>query len=207
MNPDNLLEALKRIQAIADTGLLYSSNPYETERYQELRELSLHLLSNVSGNTADELKLAFPPVIDHPTAKVDVRAFVLLENEKILLVRESADGCWSLPGGWAEPGFTPAETVVKECKEETGLDVTVERLLAVFDKRMHPHPPQPFYVYKLAFHCRALTTEIAKGFDVLDVGGFAVDNLPPLSESRILKSQIELLYGKVRAGDPLAYFD
>ena len=80
-------------------------------------------------------------------------------------------------------------------------------LLAVFDKRLHAHPPQPFYVYKMVFYCEPVTVEINKGFDVLDVQYFAIDDLPELSKDRILKSQIELVYQKVLASDFQAYFD
>jgi hypothetical protein len=80
-------------------------------------------------------------------------------------------------------------------------------LLAVFDKRMHPHPPQPFYVYKMVFLCEAVSEEINKGFDVLDVQYFSINDLPELSEDRILKSQIEMLYQKVSAGDLTTTFD
>ncbi len=72
---------------------------------------------------------------------------------------------------------------------------------------MHPHPPQPFYVYKMVFYCKAVTTKINKGFDVLDVQYFDIDNLPPLSEDRILKSQIELLYQKIINNDISVWAD
>ncbi|HET7896618.1 MAG TPA: ADP-ribose pyrophosphatase, partial [Flavisolibacter sp.] len=94
-----------------------------------------------------------------------------------------------------------------ECREETGIDVTVKALLAVFDKRLHAHPPQPFYVYKMVFYCEAASAELIKGFDVLDVQYFSVDQLPELSEDRILKSQIEQVYRKVLASDFQAYFE
>jgi ADP-ribose pyrophosphatase YjhB (NUDIX family) len=122
-------------------------------------------------------------------------------------VKESADEKWSLPGGWADVGYSAKEVIVKEFKEETGLDIVPERLLAVFDKKMHAHPPQPFYVYKIAFYCKATSHQITKGFDVLDVRYFAIDHLPELSESRILKSQVELLYKKVLDGDLETYVD
>lgn len=182
------------MKALADTGLLHSKNEYDRERYLELQDLSLKLLSMMSGYAVDELKTTFPLVADYPTAKVDIRGLVLSPGNEILLVQESADGRWSLPGGWADVGYSPKEAITKECKEETGLDVTAERLLAVFDKRLHPHPPQPFYVYKMVFLCRAVSSRITKGFDVLDVRYFSINNLPPLSEDRILKTQIELLY-------------
>ncbi len=104
-------------------------------------------------------------------------------------------------------GYSPKEIIIKEFKEETGLDVVPERLLAVFDKKFHPHPPQPFYVYKFAFYCKATSTEIAKGFDVLDVQYFDINELPALSEDRILKSQVELLYNKIVLSDEEVYVD
>jgi len=207
MKDNSVLEEIKRLKTIADIGLLYANNDYDKERYLELQELSFRLLHKVSGHDKMALAETFPPVKDYPTAKVDTRALILSEDKKILLVKEQSDGCWALPGGWAEIGFSPSETIIKECKEETGLDVEPQKLLAVFDKRKHPHPPESLYVYKLVFYCTALSTELNKGFDVLDVDYFAIDNLPPLSEMRILKSQIELVYEKVIEGDNEVYFD
>jgi ADP-ribose pyrophosphatase YjhB (NUDIX family) len=202
-----LLETAKRLQAIADVGLLYSKNEYDKERYAEVRHISLQVLSAVSGHTLTTIEKTFPPATDYPTAKVDIRGLLLSPDKKILLVREQADGKWSLPGGWGDVGYSPKEVMVKEFKEETGLDVVPQQLLAVFDKRLHPHPPQPFYVYKLVFYCEAVSSLITKGFDVLDVGYFAPDALPELSEDRILKSQIELLYKKIVSADWEAYVD
>jgi ADP-ribose pyrophosphatase YjhB (NUDIX family) len=202
-----LLEEIKKIKAISDIGLLYSNNEYDRDRYIELRKISYSLLGELSDQSIDTLKLSFPQSKDYPTPKVDIRGLAINEDKKILLVQESVDGKWSLPGGWADIGYSAKETIIKEFKEETGLDVVVDRMLAVFDKKMHPHPPQPFYVYKIVFLCKAVTTAMEKGFDVLDVQYFDIGNLPPLSEDRILKSQIELLYDKAMKGDPSVYFD
>lgn len=200
-------EEIKKLKAIADIGLLYSKNDYDKERYIEIQGIAYKLLSEMSGHPLDALQASFPVAQDYPTAKVDIRGLVLSDQNKILLARESADGKWSLPGGWADVGYSPTETVVKEVKEETGLDVTVKALLALFDKRFHAHPPQPFYVYKLVFLCEPTSSTLAKGFDVLDVQYFAIDNLPELSEDRILKSQIELVYQKAIRADFITYFD
>lgn len=202
-----LLDEIKRLKAIADTGLLYCKTDYDKERYTELQELSFRLLQKLSGETIETLKGAFSLVQDYPTAKVDIRGFALSEDKRILLVKESVDGRWSLPGGWADIGETPKEVVIKEFKEETGLDVIPKALLAVFDKRLHPHPPQPFYVYKMVFYCETISAELNKGFDVLDVQYFPIDNLPALSEDRILKSQMELLYKKVLNSDMQAHIE
>jgi ADP-ribose pyrophosphatase YjhB (NUDIX family) len=202
-----LLDEIKRLKAIADIGLLYCKNEYDKERYLELQEISFTLLQKISGHPVEALQESFPVVSDYPTAKVDIRGLVLSSDKKILLAKESADGKWSLPGGWADIGYSPKETVIKEVKEETGLDVSPKALLAVFDKRFHAHPPQPFYVYKMVFYCELVSSEIKKGFDVLEVQYFDADNLPELSEDRILKSQIDLLYRKVIASDFQTYFD
>lgn len=207
MQRDTILNQLKKLKAIADTGLLYCNNEYDKERYFELNEISFQLLNAISNTPMEELKVMFAPAEDYPTAKVDIRGMALSGDSKILLVQEGTDEKWSLPGGWGDIGYSPKETIIKEFKEETGISVKPERLLAVFDKRMHSHPPQPFYVYKMVFHCTLQSTEITKGFDVKDVGYFDIHNLPALSEDRILKSQVELLYDKVVSGDKDVYVD
>jgi ADP-ribose pyrophosphatase YjhB (NUDIX family) len=207
MTGTKFLEMAKRLKALTDVGLLYSKNEYDNERYREIQEISLQLLSHISGTEIEDLKATFPAAADYPTAKVDIRGLLLSPDGKLLLVQEQADGRWSLPGGWADVGYTPKEIVVKEFKEETGLDVTPQCLLAVFDKRMHPHPPQPFYVYKFVFLCSATSFVVHKGFDVLDVQYFSINDLPPLSEDRILKSQIELLYEKAKCANADVYVD
>ena len=207
MTNNELLNEIKRLKAITEVGLLYSKNEYDKERYVELQQISFRLLSHLTELSIEELKLMFPAAKDYPTAKVDIRGLMISNDNKILLVKESLDGKWSLPGGWGDIGYSPKETIVKEFKEETGLDVIPERLLAVFDKKMHAHPAQPFYVYKMVFYCKQLSAEITKGFDILDVQYFAIDALPELSEDRVLKSQIELLAAKVFNSDPDVYVD
>ena len=172
-----------------------------------MKDISFRLLSKASGYTTETLKVIFPLVRDYPTAKVDIRGIVLSTDKKILLVKEGGDNKWSLPGGWADIGHSAKEVIIKEFKEETGLDIIPQKILAVFDKRMHPHPPEPDYVYKIIFYCKTISFEINKGFDILDVQYFDIDNLPTLSEHRILKSQIELLYKKIVVTDFETYFD
>lgn len=201
------IQLINRLKAIANMGLLYATNEYDKERYLELESISLQLLEQASGIHSGMLKEYFSPVKDYPTAKVDIRALILSTDKKILLVQEQADGKWSLPGGWADIGFSPTETVIKECKEETGLDVEVQQLVAVFDKKMHAHPPQNVYVYKMIFHCTAITETINTGFDVLNAQYFNMNELPPLSEDRILASQIQLVYDKILTGDNQVYVD
>ncbi|MDF2190183.1 NUDIX hydrolase [Paraflavitalea sp. CAU 1676] len=205
---DPVLNLAKRIKSIADTGLLYNTNDYDRERYTELLEISHELTSHLIGQPIEVIKDFYAPNKDYPTPKVDVRGLLLNEKGEILLAREMADGKWTLPGGWADIGFSPAEVIEKEFREETGLQVKATRLLAVFDKRCHPHPAQAFYVYKFALLVELNgPLNFQKGFDILDTGFFPIDQLPELSKDRILQSQIELLYKKAADPGSAAYFD
>ncbi|MCW3091127.1 MAG: hypothetical protein JWP81_2196 [Ferruginibacter sp.] len=197
---------IKRLKSLADIGMLYTQNEYDKERYAELLQISYELLNNNTGEEITTLKNLYLQNKDYPTAKVDIRGLIIKDNT-ILLVKEMADGKWSLPGGWADVGYSPKEVIIKECKEETGLEVTTEKLLAVFDKKFHPHPPQPFYVYKMVFYCKAISTAIIKGFDVLDVQYFDVNNLPELSEDRILKDQLQLAFKIATTPGMPTYFE
>lgn len=198
---------IARLKSIADLGLLYHNNEFDKERYEELRAISLRMLSTFSINNIAELNELLPVEKNYPTVKVDIRALILSSDKKVLLVKESMDGKWSLPGGWADVGYSAKETIKKEIKEETGLDAEVKNLLAVFDKHKHPHPPEPHYVFKLVFYCEAVSAQLKTGFDVLDVGYFSINELPELSTNRILQSQLEMAYTKVMQNDFEPYVD
>ncbi len=201
------LEIIKRIKALADTGLVYAENEYDRERYEELKKIGLDLMAHVANKPLGVFDDFFMPVIDYPTAKVDVRGFVLNDSNEILMVRESEDGKWTIPGGWADVGYSPSEVVIKEIQEETGLQSRVERLLAVYDKRCHAHPPQPFYIYKLIFLCTATGGKLSHGFDMEGAAFFSIDALPPLSKDRILESQLKQLFNMVMKNEQMVYFD
>ena len=207
MKEDQPLELVKRIKALADTGLVFSRDGFDRERYAEILEKSLKLLGHIGNQPLTVLNDFFMPEKDYPTAKVDIRGLVLNDKSEILMVKEQVDSKWTIPGGWADIGYTPSEIVVKEIKEDTGLDCTVDRLLAVFDKRMHAHPPQPFYVYKLVFLCEVISGKLEHGFDLVDEAFFNINNLPPLSEDRIVWSQLELLYKLANDKTANVYFD
>ncbi|MGB5553787.1 MAG: NUDIX hydrolase [Flavobacteriaceae bacterium] len=200
-------EKIKRLNAIADTGLVYAQDPYDHDRYSEIKEISLQLMAEVANTPLATLKDFFLPVTEYPTVKVDVRGFVLNEKNEILLAKEGIDGKWTIPGGWADIGDTPSEAVLKEIKEETGINAKVERLLAIYDKRCHAHPPEPHYIYKLMFFCKVQSGTLRAGFDMLGADFFPLKSLPELSENRILKSQLEHLFHMVTNDVTKVYFD
>lgn len=208
MSEATTIDIAKRVKAIADIGLLYSKDNFDKERYSELKLISETLIKS-ELNIAGSVNI-FNDCIDYPTPKVDIRAFVLNDKNELLLVQEKTDNCWSLPGGWAEIGQTPSEVAMQEVLEETGVQVNCKYLSAVFDKRMHAHPPQPYYVYKIVFYCELISshhTILKPAFDVLDANWFAIDSLPPLSTDRILASQIHAVYNNIINKNYITLFD
>ncbi len=189
----NLLELAKRLQAVAQAGLTYTSDPFDIERFQEVQDLGLQLMASHTGLEKTICQEFFNQETGFPTPKVDVRGVVFQEN-RILMVREKMDGKWSLPGGWADIGLSPREVVVKEVSEESGLHVTPHRLLAVYDKKRHSHPPSPYHLYKLFIECDIIGGELLPGMETLDAGFFPLHALPELSVNRVTIGQIHRMF-------------
>jgi len=189
-----LLLLAKQVQALAENGLHFSENDYDLDRYTNLEEVAIHMISLLTGISADTIQMATPEKNGYRTPKVDVRSVVFNDQDELLLVKERADSCWALPGGWCDVGYTPTEIAEKETLEEAGILVKGTRLLAVFDKRCHDHPEDLFYAYKIFLECKAESFKIKTGMETLDVGFFAQDNLPELSTPRNTKGQIDKMF-------------
>lgn len=197
MHNINLLAIAKRLQSLAQAGIFYSdNNPFDRERYQEVSNLSVQILNELTDEPIEKISNLFTQERDgYQTPKVDIRAVIFNELGEILMVKEKVDGFWSLPGGWADVGYSPSEVAVKEVQEETGLDVKTVRLLAVIDKRNHPHPPESWYVYKVFILCEKIGGEIARDTtETSDIQYFSLQNIPTLSEPRNVFSQIKLMF-------------
>ncbi len=199
------LDMAKRMQALAQSGLEYSDNKYDRDRYQQLRQLSLEIMQDFTDMEMEKLVRVFAAEQGYQTPKVDVRG-VVFRGDQILMVRETIDGNWSLPGGWADVGLTPSEVAIKEVWEESGLVVVPERLLAVLDKKMHNHPPDMFHIYKIFILCRETGGELKGGMETSETGFFGPDKFPPLSVPRITTEQISLMYEyKNNPGKPASF--
>jgi ADP-ribose pyrophosphatase YjhB (NUDIX family)/uncharacterized protein YfkK (UPF0435 family) len=187
------LETAKKLQSLAQAGLTYSDNKYDIERYEELRYISMEIMSKFSDTEMETVKNLFSNETGYQTPKVDVRG-VVFKDGKILMVKETIDGCWSLPGGWADIGLSPSEVAVKEMREESGFHVKPVRLLAVLDKKLHPHPPSPYHTYKIFILCEITGGEAGTSIETSEVKFFDRNNLPPLSIERNTESQIQLMF-------------
>jgi ADP-ribose pyrophosphatase YjhB (NUDIX family) len=184
----------RRLQAIAQTGLTFTRDHYDRERYEQLHTIAAEMMAAGSGMPDSQKILElFRGESGYATPKIDVRGAVIRQDQ-VLLVRERGDGGWTLPGGWADVGESPAAMVVREVKEESGYDVVPRKLAALFDRNKHPHPPIPSHVYKLFFLCDLSGGKATPSFETLEVGFFPRHQLPQLSASRITLYQIEHMF-------------
>ncbi|RKR83454.1 ADP-ribose pyrophosphatase YjhB (NUDIX family) [Mucilaginibacter gracilis] len=207
MPSTQLLNIAKRLKTMSHLGLTYANNDYDIERYKELEQISLEMMHLLTEHPLQALALYFNDKKEYITPKVDIRAVIFNEHKEILLVKEKADGKWSLPGGWADIGLSPTEIAVKEALEETGFTVEAKKLLAVLDKRCHPHPPQLDYVYKIFIQCEIVGGAYVQAFDILEVAFFAQNAIPELSIDRVLPSHIDLMFEYLNDADKAAVVD
>ena len=196
MNPQWLTWA-QRLQAIAQSGLTYAENPFEKERYEEVRQIAAEIAAAGSDTDVQQIADLFSRDAGYATPKTDVRGVVFKENE-ILLVKERRDDRWSLPGGFADVGISAAENAVKEIYEESGYCTRPVKLLAVYDRNKHPHGPFAFYVYKIFFLCELEGGKAQTSIETSDVGFFAEDALPSISIPRVTPEQIVRMFAHRR---------
>lgn len=187
----------QRLQAVAQSGLFYNPPPFDRERYEQILAIAAEMLASGTDAGFDQIKAVFDAQAGHATPKVDVRAAVFQDN-RILLVQEKLDHFrWTLPGGWADPGESPSTAVAREVLEESGYRVRAAKLVAVYDRNRHPHPPYAFAVYKLFFLCDLLDHDRrvdAANTETGEVAFFPIDSLPELSLPRVLPEQIARCY-------------
>jgi len=191
--PDHWLTIAKKINSIAQTGLIFTKDEFDRERYTELLDLSIRILHNITMIDSKKLEFVFNRDIGYQTPKVGIRAVVFRDN-KILLVKENMDGKWSLPGGYADTGMTPGETAINEVKEESGYDVRPVRIMGLIDYNKYQAKPFPFDVYQIFMECEITGGHATPGIETSAVDFFDINNLPELSVRRVTKEQILKMY-------------
>jgi ADP-ribose pyrophosphatase YjhB (NUDIX family) len=195
----------REIQALSQTGLTYSDNGYDTQRYQRLTEIAAEIVHAHTGLATEPLVETFLAQPGYATPKVDVRGAVVHEG-KILLVQERVDECWTIPGGWADVGDLPSEMVVREVWEESGFHVVPRKLIGVYDANRNP-PLELFHAYKLVFLCDIVGGEARPSDETLAVDFFDFDDLPPLSTNRTNTRHLAEVLAHLADPDRPAAFD
>lgn len=181
----------ERLAALAVTGLHFAGTVYDRQRYEQVRAIAAEMAAH--PQPAESVAALFALDRGYVTPKLITRGAVF-RDDRILMVRETADGRWTLPGGFVDVGDSPAGSVEREVREETGLRVRAVKLAAVYDKLRHPHPPSPFHAYLLFFICEELGGSLATSVETSEVGWFAPHQLPELSVGRATAGQIARMF-------------
>ena len=193
------------LQSLAQAGLHYAENPFDLERYQRIREISAEMLANQSEFPVEKVKELFCSETGYQTPKVDTRAAVFKDG-KIILVQEN-DGRWSLPGGWVEVHKSVKENAVKEVKEEAGLDVSADFVIAIQDRDKHNLPPYAWKVCKTFIRCTVLGGSFQPNTETKGSGYFALEELPELAEEKNTKEQVAMCFAAEQAEHWETWFD
>ncbi len=188
-NNYNWLHTARRLQAIAQAGLEFCHTGYDRDRYQQIRDISIEIIENYTAYEQEEIIGFFASDKGYPTPKVDVRAAIFKENN-ILMVKEKTDGKWSLPGGWADQHLSLSENIIKESKEEAGVNVEPVRIISVLERNRHNTQPIPFGCYKIFVLCNLKGGEFTENTETSDSGYFPLNDLPTLSSERNTYEQI-----------------
>jgi ADP-ribose pyrophosphatase YjhB (NUDIX family) len=196
----------ERLQAIAQTGLTYAKEPYDLERYAELRRISIEMAAAGLEEPQDEVAVAFASGHGYPTPKVDVRA-VVFRGDEVLLVRERRSGRWTFPGGWADVGDTPSDAAVRETLEESGYRVRATKLVALLDKARHEHPPSVDYTYKVLVGCALEGGQPVTSHEIDAISFFTRTDIPELDLDRTTPGQIALAWAHHEHPDRPTDFD
>lgn len=191
---------VREVQAIAQTGLAFTKDPYDVARYERLRDVAAEMAARWSEAEPAWIAALFAGESGYATPKIDVRGAAFDARGRILMVREVQDeGRWTLPGGWADVGLTPAENVVREVREESGFEVRVVKCAAVWDRTRQGHQPQFFSATKLFFVCEIVGGAAAVSLETSEVAFFAQGEVPAdLSLGRVLPRQIARMFAHWR---------
>ena len=193
------------LQALAQAGLTYGKDIYDRERYLRIRQIAAEMLAMKSGLSLETVQNLFCSEAGYQTPKLDTRA-AIFRDDKILLVHEN-DGTWCLPGGWCDVNISAAENVVKEVKEEAGLDVPADLVIAVQDREKHNRPVYANKICKIFFLCTATGGEFQPNSETTETGYFGIEELPTLATAKVTQEQIQMCFDAYHADHWVTQFD
>lgn len=202
---DLWLQWAVELQSLAQAGLTYGKDVYDRERYERIREISAEIVAHMSELPLEKVKDLFCNESGYQTPKIDTRA-AIFEKNKILLVREN-NGKWSLPGGWCDVNVSVGENTVKEVKEEAGLDVVADRIIAVQDRAKHNLPVYAYGICKVFVQCSVIGGQFTPNIETTESRYFSEDHLPELATEKNNREQIQMCFAAYRSPNWQTLFD
>jgi ADP-ribose pyrophosphatase YjhB (NUDIX family) len=193
MTETRWLEWARSLHSIAQAGLTYTQNPFDIERYHRLQAIASEIISAHAPLEPAQMLSILEGERGYATPKLDVRGVVFNEG-RILLVKELADGGWTLPGGWVDLNESPRRAAEREVWEESGYTVKAVRLLGVYDRNLHGFPVEFFHAYKLFVLCELVGGAAATSIETGGAEFYARDQIPPLSIARVTPELIDRMF-------------
>lgn len=197
----------REIQALSQSGLAFSENDHQRERYQRLSDIAAEVMAAHTLHPVETYKQLFLVQPGYATPKVDVRG-AAFRGGKLLLVREAIDGGWCLPGGWADVGELPSRMIEREVLEESGFVVMARKVLGVYDANRSGVPLAAYHAYKVIMLCEITGGEPRPSKETTVVSFYGPDEIPgPLSSARTSRTQIEEAFAHLADPSRPAAFD
>ena len=193
------------LQALSQTGLFFTKDNFDRERYEKIRLIAADIISNYTEIPIQKVQELFCNETGYQTPKLDTQA-AIFQDEKILLVKEK-NGTWSLPGGWVDVNVSVKENTIKEVKEEAGLDVTADFLIAVQDREKHNQPVYAHKICKIFVMCTLIGGSFLPNIETVDSGYFGLHELPPLAVEKNNEEQIRMCFDAYHAKHWQTLFD
>lgn len=193
------------LQSLAQAGLFYGNDLYDKERYERIREISAEMMSYKSDISLDKVLDLFCNEVGYQTPKIDSRA-AIFDSGKILLVEEN-NGTWALPGGWVDVNTSVKENIIKEVKEEAGLDITTDMVIAVQDREKHNLPIYAYRVCKIFILCSKTGGDFEPNIETVGSKYFGIDELPLLATEKNNEEQIRMCFRAYQSDNWKTLFD
>lgn len=203
MHTDALQQIADDLRALAAFGLNFAHNPHDVERWEGVLAASARLNGILNGRSPATLLADYQTNQFQLAAQPSAEA-VVMQDDKLLLVRRRDDGLWALPGGITDPGETLAESAQRELWEEAGIRATAVRLLGLFDSRLW-HSAKKIHFYHAVFECETSDPTPHPADDAIAARYFAEDDLPPLSPGHHLR--VPFVFKQRRGTAPVPFFD
>jgi ADP-ribose pyrophosphatase YjhB (NUDIX family) len=203
----NWLTWARAIQGIAQSGLHFTTNEFDIERYRQFQQIAAEMVAAAAEYDPAEVLGVFELGDGYATPKVDVRGAVVNPQAELLMVREKRDAGWTLPGGWADIGDVPSEGAEREVWEESGYQVKACKLVGVYDANRSGEM-RFSHAYKLVFLCELIGGEAAISSETTEVGWFPQDAIPqPFSGERTLQRHLDDVFAAYSDPGKATVFD
>lgn len=191
---------LEELRSIALLGLNYSKDSFDRERYERLLDLAALQYAQLGGLSTEECRKRLCEDLGHVTPKVGVNGAIFSSEGELLLSKRSDDNSWELPGGWAEPGESPREAIVREVQEELSVEIEAGPVIEIFH-RVPGMYGYPFTTYHPLFVCKLLRGQLRPNHEVAQARFCSVDEVSDWHRDHGEMAQVAVKYWRSGKGE------